>query len=142
MGRVAWRITILVLWLTSHHALAGPADVDAAYGRCHERGTVVTASPALKAAITAYDRGQYSAAYQQFYTLANQGDAIAQFFVGCLHDGFHLGMTQWGVRGSSIRIWTHHGSWALLVRPIEEPQRAVGGGSKRLYVREPGRGDH
>jgi uncharacterized protein len=94
MGRVAWRITILVLWLTSHHALAGPADVDAAYGRCHERGTVVTASPALKAAITAYDRGQYSAAYQQFYTLANQGDAIEQFFVGCLHDGFHLGMTQ------------------------------------------------
>jgi hypothetical protein len=31
------------------------------------------------------------------------------------------------------------GSWPDLVRPVEAPQRAVGTGSKRFYVREPAR---
>jgi hypothetical protein len=52
------------------------------------------ASPELRAALEAYQRGQYNAAYQQFSTLAHAGNTDAQFYVGYLHDEVHLGMTQ------------------------------------------------
>lgn len=55
---------------------------------------IAVASPELKAALQAYRLGQYNAAYQQFYKLGNAGNAEAQFYVGYLHDEFHLGMTE------------------------------------------------
>lgn len=138
MWLIALRITtILVFFLASRYALSSPGNVDTGYGHRYSRGADVTGPPELKTAVAAYDRGEYSDAYQQFYPLANQGNAEAQYYVGYLHDKFHLGMMQdytvalqWyraaaeqGHAGAQMRLGDLYASGRGVPRDIREAAR-------------------